>query len=758
MSRLLTKGLLTGGLFLQLVGSLQAQPPAAISITRTGDSIWLTIPEPLLDRQWLVVNRLLTANAGSSQFADDQLGTEKVISFHKKGTAIDIQVHDYTVYSPQAGSPMARAVERNNQPPALASLPLAAARQGNCIEVSAFLKTSKLFYNDAVSVGRIDSREELVGITAQRLPQGTDKTPADVYSTLFLLPKTPMHARIIDERVGYFRTSYRNLSSPDHAGSLQELVCRWRLEPAPGDLAKYRKGILVEPVRPIVFYIDPATPKAWVPWLLQGINDWQAAFEQAGFKNAIIGKEAPANDPDWQLASCRAAIIYKPSLTENAFGPNVHDPRSGEIIQAHVNWHHNILGWLQAMYLVQTAATEPAARSAAFDDALLGRLIRSIACHEVGHALGLTHNFGSSATVPVDSLRSNQWLQQHGQCPSIMDYARFNYVAQPGDDVLPENMLPRIGDYDKWAIEWGYRSWPAFASEEAEKAFLNQWVRSKTTDPKLVWGNGESIPGGSDPATQREDLGNDPLLAGAYGIANLQRIVPQLREWLSNAAGDDTQLRRVYREILGATPNGAPLGQYSYYISNAATLIGGVYHKPLVTEDTIPVKTYPTPRQQRMALDFLDRHLFQTPHWLLEPGLLQQTGSAPLILLGTLQHATLVQLFSRIGNLQTAEALYGPQVFSTAELLDSLRTLIWCELDSRQPIDIYRRSLQNIFINSLGRVMNTPDGTDTYAMAQGILKKIRTDAAAYSAQCTDTATSDHLLAVQRRIDKVLHNK
>lgn len=760
MTQKLIRRWLAGGLLLLAAAPLPAQEQDNITVTRKGDSIYFDIPDRLLDRQWLVVNRLVTANAGSSQFADDQMGGEQVISFHKAGTLMTARLHGYEPYLSQAGSPMTRVVERSNQPLPLDSFRcLPAGAKKNRIEVSSFLaKKEAIFFSKADAIDTVQVYTKYIGVTAHRLSKGPDKMPVTVYSALFLLPEKPMRPRPLDERVGYFRTDYLDLSSPAQPGRRTELACRWRMEPAPKDLASYRKGQLVEPAEPIIFYIDPATPKAWVPYLIQGINDWQAAFEQAGFRNAIIGREAPTDDPDWQLEACRAAIIYKPSATENAFGPNVHDPRSGEIIQTHVNWHHNILGWLQAMYMVQAAAVDTAARSKAFDEALMGKLIRCIATHEVGHALGLAHNLGASATVPVENLRNNQWLQEHGHCPSIMDYARYNYVAQPEDGVKPENLLPRIGDYDKWAIEWAYRWWPSFRSDQEEKEFLNQWVRSKVSDPRLRWGNGESITGGADPSTQPEDLGDDPLLASTYGIANLQRILPRLEGWLDNSNGDDAQLSRVYREILAYTPNGASAGQFSHYISKVAALIGGVYTTPRVVEDTEPVKRFPSAQQQRAALGFLDRQLFTTPQWLLEPSLLKRSDTNPLILVGTLQHATLVQIFSRIGSLQTAEALYGTQAFRSTELLDSLRLQIWRELYTHAPIDIYRRSLQNIFINALSRVMNTPDLTDTYAFAQATLKQISKAAADYADQCSDEATKSHLLAVQRRIYKALNNK
>src|SRR5690606_11060897 len=280
-----------------------------------------------------------------------------------------------------------------------------------------------------------------------------------------MLPENKMQARYFDPRVGYFTVGYTDFDLDPQGVKRISLIKRWRLEPKPQDVEKYKRGELVEPAKPIVFYIDPATPKKWVPYLIAGINDWQVAFEKAGFKNAIVGKEAP-KDPNWSIDDARhSAIVYKPSDIPNASGPHVHDPRTGEILETHINWYHNIMLLLRNWYFIQASAIEPAARKTKFDDKLMGELIRFVSSHEVGHTLGLRHNFGSSATVPVEKLRDKKWVEANGHTPSIMDYARFNYVAQPEDNISRAGLFPRIGDYDDWAIEWGYKLFPNITSE-----------------------------------------------------------------------------------------------------------------------------------------------------------------------------------------------------------------------------------------------------------------------------------------------------
>src|SRR4030095_3652758 len=294
------------------------------------------------------------------------------------------------------------------------------------------------------------------------------------------------------------------------------------MEPKAEDMTKYKRGELVEPKEPIVYYVDPATPKQWRPYIIAGINDWNAAFEKAGFKNAIIGKEWPENDTTMSLEDARYKVIrYFPSDVANAYGPNIHDPRSGEILQSYVGWYHNIMKLLHDWYFVQASPIDPEARKMTFSTELMGKLIQFAVSHEIGHTLGLRHNMGSSNLTPVEKLRDKKWVEANGHTVSIMDYARFNYVAQPEDNISEAGIMPRIGMYDKWAIQWGYR-YTGVSKEEDEKISTKWILDSLNANPKL-WFGGEGR--NYDARCQTEDLGDNSMKAGEYGIKNLKYVM-----------------------------------------------------------------------------------------------------------------------------------------------------------------------------------------------------------------------------------------
>ncbi|MEI8060623.1 MAG: zinc-dependent metalloprotease, partial [Ferruginibacter sp.] len=373
----------------------------------------------------------------------------------------------------------------------------------------------------------------------------------EMNSSMLILPEKPMKPRYVDNRVGYFSTGYTDFDANPQGVKDISMIARWKLEPKPEDMEKYKRGELVEPAKPIIFYIDPSTPKKWVPYLILGINDWQVAFEKAGFRNAIIGKEAPTKEQDstWSLEDARnSAIIYKPSPVQNAYGPSTVDPRSGEIMESHIGWFHNVMELLRNWYMIQAGAIDTRARKMVFDDELMGQLIRFVSSHEVGHTLGLPHNFGSSAGVPVENLRNKAWVEANGHTPSIMDYARFNYVAQPEDNIGPAGIYPRIGDYDKWAIEWGYKLIPEAATAEDEVPILDKWIEAKANDKRFYYGR-QGQP--DDPRDQSECIGDNAMKASTYGIKNLQRILPNLMEWTKLPNEDYANLQEMYGEVTG---------------------------------------------------------------------------------------------------------------------------------------------------------------------------------------------------------------
>jgi hypothetical protein len=474
------------------------------------------------------------------------------------------------------------------------------------------------------------------------------------------------------------------------------MITRWKLEPKAEDVEKYLRGELVEPQKQIVYYIDPATPKKWVPYLIQGVNDWNIAFEKAGFKNAITAKMAPTNDPGWSLEGAGySAIVYKPSDVANASGPHVHDPRSGEILESHINWYHNVMNLVRDWYFIQTAAVDPQARTMRFSDELMGQLIRFVSSHEVGHTLGLRHNFGSSSTVPVENLRNKAWVEANGHTPSIMDYARFNYVAQPEDNITEKGLFPRIGDYDKWAIEWGYRWIPEAKTPEAEVPILNKLTMDKLKDKRLWFGT-ESDP--DDPRNQSEDLGDNAMLASGYGIKNLKRIVAKLPEWTKQANKDYTSLDELYGQIVS---------QYGRYMGHVAKNIGGIMNTPKMVEQAGVVVEFTPRAKQKAALQFLHEQLFKTPKWLIDTDISDYTNDNPLATIGTVQDNILGRLISAntFGKLLRFEAEES-NPYTAAEMMADLKKGIWTELSTKQSIDIYRRNLQKAYVERLIRVVN----------------------------------------------------
>ena len=525
----------------------------------------------------------------------------------------------------------------------------------------------------------------------------------ELKSSLVMLPKVPMKPRYFDPRVGFFATSTTDFDANPQGVKRLSLAVRWRLEPKDEDVEKYLRGELVEPKKQIVYYIDPTTPKKWIPYLIQGVNDWQVAFEQAGFKNAIIGKEAPANDSTWSLDDARnSAIVYKPSSVANASGPNVNDPRSGEIMESHINWYHNVMELLRNWYFIQASVLDSRAQTMVFSDSLMGQLIRFVSSHEVGHTLGLRHNFGSSSTIPVEKLRDKNWLAKHGHTPSIMDYARFNFVAQPEDKIDESGIFPRIGEYDKWAIQWGYTWMPQFKTPEAEKAYLNKLVMdSLASNPRLFFGTESDQ---NDPRNQNEDLGDNAMKASAYGIKNLKRIMPNLLTWTKESNEGYENAATIYKEIVA---------QFNRYMGHVSKNVGGIEWTPSTIEQDKMVYQFTPRAKQKEAIRFLQDQLFTTPKWLVDKKLYSLIGVSQLGTVSDLQANTLRRLLNTrtLNNLIDYEMYAPSEAYSPAAMLSDLKSGIWSELKTHQPIDIYRRNLQKLYVEQLVNLVKPPKQT-----------------------------------------------
>ncbi len=772
------------------------------NVYKQDDKFFVEIPDNLLGRDILVVSRMSKAAAGMRVgmfgFGGDQIN-ENVIRFEKgPNNRIFLKNISFAERSKDSTQPMYISVMNSNIQPIAASFDIKAFSKGNNGSVLDFTDyisgdNDILFFDaslksqiklgmpqaDKSYIQDVKSYPENLEIKTVKTytksgsspmpgmpPTGGGFATVELNSSMVLLPLVPMQPRYFDPRVGYFATSLTDFDADPQSVKRLTMITRWRLEPKPEDMEKFRKGELVEPKKPIVFYIDPATPAKWRKYLIQGVNDWQTAFEQAGFKNAIYAKMAPtpAEDSTWSLEDARfSAIVYKPSEVPNASGPHVHDPRSGEILESHINWYHNVMRLLRNWYFIQASPNDERARKMQFDDELMGELIRFVSSHEVGHTLGLRHNFGSSSTYPVEKLRDKEWVKKNGHAASIMDYARFNYVAQPGDGISGADLYPRINYYDKWAIEWGYKAVPG-KDADSERATLNQWTISRLQDKKFWFGT-ETNP--DDPRSQNEDLGDNAMKASAYGVKNLQRIMPNLMAWTRQDNEGYSTLSELYSEVIG---------QYTRYMGHVAKNVAGIYETPKTVEQSGAVYELVPKATQKEAVQFLQAQLFTTPTWLLDKEILSRINGNPATIILGRQESVLGRLLSvgTLNKLVNAEAI-NSNTYTVTEYMSDLKKGIFSELSSRKPIDIYRRNLQKAYVTALGGLMKTPElpagippafasmfpnptKSDVSSVGRAHLVSLRNEVRAAAAGAADAMSRYHLQDLAERITEQLDPK
>jgi len=599
----------------------------------------------------------------------------------------------------------------------------------------------------------------------------TGSITLEMNSSMLLLPKEPMKQRLGDQRVGWFSRSIVDYGADAQKAQRRTFLDRWRLEVKDEDMAKFKAGELVEPKKQIVYYIDPATPKQWIPFLIAGVNDWQVAFEAAGFKNAIVAKLAPTKeeDPDWSPEDARYSVIrYFASDIQNAYGPHVSDPRSGEILESDIGWYHNVMNLLRNWFFIQTAAINPDAQSVQFKDEVMGRLVQFVSSHEVGHTLGLPHNFASSHAYPVEKLRDAAFTKEMGTAPSIMDYARFNYIAQPGDEGV--SLMPNVGPYDKYAVAWGYRPIPDAATPEDELMTLDKWILEKQGDPVYRYGRqGNSY----DPTAQSEDLGDNSMKASEYGIANLKRIMPNLMEWTAEPNKpykDFDDLDEMYGQVIT---------QFNRYMGHVKTNVGGVAEVYRATGQDLPVYTHTAKDIQKSAVAFLNKELFTTPTWMMQDDIFARTEDfGALEQIRGVQANTLNSVLDlgRLGRVIENEALNGNEAYKMTELFDDLRKGIWSELPAGKTIDVHRRALQRAYIERMEYLMTT-DGpnipaaarrfygtqinasqSDIRPMARGELKILQRDIKSAISRTSDRMSKLHLEDALERVNTILDPK
>jgi hypothetical protein len=780
------------------------------------DKWYFEIPDSLLGREIMSVSRYTQTAAGGSIYGGE-LVNRQVVKWEKgPKDKLFLKSITYVITSPDSTKPIFQAVKNSNADPIVAAFDIKALKKSEAgSAVSYVIDVTSVFEGDEqifslspavktnLNISSIKSDRSYIrdirtypinteiktvktfAVTPPR-PQ-TSGTPAtgtylpasrdagvltmEFNTSMVLLPEVPMRKRYFDARVGYFANQYGVYGEASQKADEEVFAVRWRLEPKNViDAARQKAGELIEPKKQIIYYIDPATPDRWKPYIKAGIDDWNVAFEHAGWKNAIRGEYWPENDTTMSLEDARFSVVrYFASPIANAYGPNIHDPRSGEILESHIGWYHNVMRLLRNWYFIQTAAVDEGARRMDFEDSLMGDLIRFVSSHEVGHTLGLRHNMGASSATPVDSLRNNAWLAANGHTSSIMDYARFNYVAQPEDNISRENLYPRIGVYDKWAIKWGYSYFPDASDEKEEKKILHNWTKEAVKDRYKTFGT-EISP--YDPRYQTEDLGDNAMKASELGIRNLKKVIVNLEKWSFKEGESYKELAELHTEVIT---------QFRRYMGHVTKNIGGVYDTPK-TYDTDGNQFVPVPKaMQKEAVAFLNQQLFNSPGWLYPDAIYAktriETGTEAM---KAIQEQTLGQILenNRLARLlETSGAVSGN--YTVDELLTDLENEILAEIKKKASVDVYRRNLQKIYLSKLisllkpgkGMIQSIPVGvtsgyesrtvdlslTDLPSVVRGHLEIIKTQLQQVQ-RVSDKISRYHYVDLLKRVEEALDPK
>ncbi|WP_028896142.1 zinc-dependent metalloprotease [Prevotella sp. HUN102] len=718
------------------------------------DKWYVEVPDSVLGRYMLAVTRFSSVPQNFGKFAGEEL-SEATIYFEQRDAKTlllkaFVQTHEANpndrisiTLAASTADPIIAALKvigRNKKKDKqLVDISPLFVKDNNIVSLSAsdakFLKLGGLqadrTFIDTLKVYPINLEVASTRTYASPTPNSpasyTGSVTIGLNTSIVLLPKHPMRKRFWDNRVGYF-TNRRTVFSDDQNKTQHEQVIS-RFELVPKDVKKYKKGELVEPVTPIIFYIDPATPKQWVPYLKAGIDDWNVAFEAAGFKNAIQGKEWP-EDSDMSLDDAHYSVVrYLPAEIENAYGPRIVDPRSGQIIESHVCWYHNVMNLLTKWYMIQCGPLDKRAQKMKFDPELMGELIRFVSSHEVGHALGLRHNMGASHATPVEKLRDKAWVEANGHTASIMDYARFNYVAQPEDGISTKGIFPRINDYDKWAIKWGYQYRPDFKDEFEEKeGLLTETTNVLAKNPRL-WFGGEGR--GEDPRAQTEDLGDDNVKASEYGLKNLKRVVNGLPEWTKQTNDRTDDLKEMWKAVKD---------QFNRYNNHVLKNIGGRYNNNVPGKK--PYEVAPASKQ-KAAVEYLGRNLFEAPMWLYPSNIIDITGTDVVSDIAGQQQRVLSRMMSVdvLGNVykyQDGSAV----AYQLESYLDDLYKAVWKPLAAMTGSNLQaRRLLQRAYINNVNTLLNP---------AETPAKDAKTPTAARQR----TLNSDIQLYLEQQLDRI----